>query len=392
MRLCWVIGASLAIWGCQKAAPPTSGVTPPANRSDAGKDRVTVDRQLMTSGRIKLATITTRALSGELRVAGEVRSTESGSAEAGTLVAGRIASLEVREGAKVKRGQVLAWVDAPEVARAAADLLLARARAVVAKRKRARQETLDSASATSKNALDDARAEDDAARAELLAARTLLTSLGGAEPPSDPDVTALIVRVPVRAPIAGIVAERNTVLGGAVSPEKTLFRIVADSQTSFSILARVPETVDAKPEAGASATIVPRGTGSRTCQALVEGSLGGIDTQTRTLAVRLAPDKSCAWLIPGSFVDVVFASASGSANLPAGLVVPRNAIVDVRGKPTVFIAGSAPGEFDAHAVQAGSGDANELTIESGVSAGEQVVVEGALLLKGELMRADLEGT
>jgi len=64
----------------------------------------------------------------------------------------------------------------------------------------------------------------------------------------------------------------------------------------------------------------------------------------------------------------------------------------VRGKPTVFIAGSAPGEFDAHAVQAGSGDANELTIESGVSAGEQVVVEGALLLKGELMRADLEGT
>ena len=387
----WILGIVLLTGACQKAAPTTGG-TPLADRSDASKSRVAVDRQLVATGRIKLVTIAPRSLSRELRVAGEVRSSESGSAEAGTLVAGRIASLEVAEGAQVKRGQVLAWVDAPEVARAAADLLLARAHAVVAKRKRARQETLDTASATSKNALDDARAEDDAARAELLAARTLLTSLGGAEPPSDPDVTALIVRVPVRAPIAGLVAERNTVLGGAVSADKMLFRIVANSQTSFSVLARVPETVTAKPESGASATIVPRGNGSTTCQALVEGSLGGIDAQTRTLAVRLAPDKSCAWLIPGSFVDVVFASASGPANLPAGLVVPRNAIVDVRGKPTVFVAGSTPGEFAARAVQAGSGDTNEVTIDSGLSAGEQVVVEGALLLKGELLRADLEGT
>jgi cobalt-zinc-cadmium efflux system membrane fusion protein len=388
----WILAIAVLTLGCQKAAPPTSGVTPLAGRTDPGKNRVTVDRQLMTTGRITLAAVEARSLSGELRVAGEVRSSESGSAEAGTLVAGRIASLEVAEGAKVKRGQVLAWVDAPEVARAAADLLLARAHAVVAKRKRARQETLDAASATSKNALDDARAEDDAARAELLAARTLLTSLGGAEPPSDPDVTALIVRVPVRTPIAGIVAERSAVLGGAVSAEKNLFRIVADSQTSFSILARVPETVTTKPQAGASATIIPRGTGSGTCQALVEGSLGGIDTQTRTLAIRLAPDKSCAWLIPGSFVDIVFASAGGATNGSRSLVVPRNAIVDIRGKPTVFVGGSTPGEFSARDVQVGPGDASEITIDGGLSAGEQVVVEGALLLKGELLRADLEGT
>jgi len=385
----WLFGLALLGCACQKSPPSTSSASRPADRADGGDDRVTVDRQLITAGRIKLSTIAARALAGELRVTGEVRSSESGSAEAGTLVAGRIASLEVAEGARVKRGQVLAWVDAPEVARAAANLLLARAHADVAKRKRTRQETLDTASATSKNALDDARAEDDAARAELLAARTLLTSLGGAEPPSDPDVTALIVRVPVRAPIAGVVAERNAALGGAVSADKTLFRIVADTQASFSILARVPETVTAKPEVGASATIAPRGNAPRTCQASVAGSLGGIDMQTRTLALRLTPEKGCIWLIPGSFVDVIFASANA---LPAGLVVPRNAIVDVRGKPTVFVASSSAGQFTAQSVQVGSGDANEVTIDSGLSAGEQVVIEGAVLLKGELLRADLEGT
>jgi len=387
----WIFGVLLLSSACQKAAPTGSGSPPASGHAETVKSRVTVDRGLLSAGRIQLATVATRSLSGELRVAGEVRSNESGTAEAGTLVAGRVASLEVAEGAKVKRGQVLAWVDAPEVARAAADLLLARAHAVVAKRKRTRQETLDTASATSKNALDDAWAEDEAARAELLAARTLLTSLGGAEPPSDPDVSALIVRVPVRAPIAGIVAERDVVLGGAVSADKRLFRIVADSQTSFSVVARVPETITIKPGPGASATIAPRGDGSGTCQARVEGSLGGIDAETRTLAVRLAPDKACAWLIPGSFVDVVFASLGDNANAPAGLVVPRNAIVEVRGQPTVFVADSTPGQFSARSVRPGAATSAEVTVESGLVGGEQVVVEGALLLKGELIRAELEG-
>lgn len=383
-----LLAAALLASACRQSA--TSDGTAGADRAKPHSNRVVVDQQLLASGRIKVSTVATRSLAGELRIVGEVRSSESGSAEAGTLVAGRVASFEVAEGARVKRGQVLAWVDAPEVARAAANLLSARARAVLAAHKRARQETLDTASATSKNALDDARAEDAAAHAELLAARTLLASLGGAEPPLAPEASALMVRVPVRAPIAGIIAERNAVLGGAVSADKPLFRIVADSQSSFSILARVPETAP-KPDAGALATITPRADSSSTCRASVEGSLGGIDVQTRTLAVRLAPEKSCAWLMPGLFVDVRFASANDPSQLPPRVVVPLSAIVDLRGKPMVFVAGAVPGEFTARPVQTGANGPNEVTIDSGLSAGEQVVIEGALLLGGELMRSELEG-
>lgn len=383
-----MLAVALLATACQRSG--ASGGLPEVDRANKRIDSVTVDRQLLASGRIKVETVAARSLAGGLRVAGEVRSSESGSAEAGTLVAGRLASLEVAEGGRVKRGQVLAWVDAPEVARATANLLLARARAVLAGHKRARQETLDTASATSKNALDDARAEDEAARAELLATRTLLASLGGTEPPSTPEASSLVVRVPVRAPIAGVIAERNTVLGGAVSADKPLFRIVADSQSSFSILARVPETAP-KPEVGVMATITPRGDSSSTCQAPVEGSLGAIDPQTRTLAVRLAPEKSCTWLIPGLFVDVYFGSTSVQPKLPSGLVVPVSAIIDVRGKPTVFIARGIPGEFAARTVQVGASSPNEASVDSGLSAGDQVVVEGALLLGGELMRSELEG-
>jgi membrane fusion protein, heavy metal efflux system len=373
---------------CQAAEAPSGPA--PRERSSALATRVKLDPGLVTTGRVKLEAAAPHRLAGVLRVSGEVRSNEEGSAEAGTLMPGRVASLEVGEGAKVKRGQVLAWVDAPEVARAASVLLVARAHALVAHRKRERQETLAATSATSQNALDEARAEDEMARAELLAARTLLLNLGGTEPPVDSDASSLTVRVPVRAPLAGIVAERSAVLGGAVSPERALFRIVAQGGVSLSVVARIPETAAQMPTAGDVATLTSRRAGTRDCQATVQGSVGGIDVATRTLGVRLNPEPNCAWLLPGSFVDVVFASVHVSA--PAsGVTIPRAAIVEVRGQTVVFVATSAPGEFDARIVQRGDADEARVNLPSGVSPGEQVVVEGTLLLKGELQRSELEG-
>lgn len=381
------MAASALCLACQGASAPAEPA--PREHSSTSATRVKLDPQLVAKGRIKLETAAPRALTGALRVTGEVRSSEEGSAEAGTLVPGRVASLEVGEGAKVKRGQVLAWVDTPEVARAASTLLLARAHALVAHRKRERQETLAAASATSQNALDEARAEDEVARAELLSARTLLLSLGGTEPPVDSGASALNVRVPVRAPLAGIVAERNAVLGGAVSPERALFRIVADGGASLSVVARIPETAPLTPSAGDAATLTSRRAGASPCQARVSGSVGGIDADTRTLGIRLTPDPACVWLLPGSFVDVVFARAHQSAPT-SGVTVPRSAIVEVRGQPIVFVASSAQGEFDARSVQQGEADEERVNLSAGVTAGEQVVVEGALLLKGELQRSELE--
>lgn len=386
-----LLAAALLLAACRTQEPGAQASATPATNEPTGGSHVRIEPKLLDTGRVRVEAVGTRALSSELRVAGEVRPSEAGSAEAGTLVAGRVASFEVAEGTRVKRGQILAWVDAPEVARAAADLLLARAHAAVAARKRARQEALDATSATSQNALDDARADDEAARAQLLAARTLLTSLGGAEPPADPNATTLIVRVPVRAPIAGIVAERRAPLGGAVAPDTALFRIVGDSQQAWLVSARVPETSSLRPGPGTAATLSPRGDSSTTCAARVEGSPTGVDPSTRTLSIRLAPEPTCGWLMPGSFVDVLFAGNGAPSTQPGSLVIARSAVVDVHGKPTVFVAGSAPGEFDARPVQLGAGDATHVSVENGLAVGEKLVVEGTFLLKGEMLRGELEG-
>jgi membrane fusion protein, heavy metal efflux system len=347
---------------------------------------IKVDRELLTQGRIKTALVERRAPRGELRVPGEVRSSESGSAEAGTLVSGRVASLEATEGTRVTKGQILAWVDAPEVGRATAELLRARARAAVAARKLERQLDLDKQQATSKNAVDDARADDLAARADLLAARTLLANLGGQEPPPDSERATAIVRVPVRSPIDGVVARRDAILGAPVSPEKSLFTVVAAGHVV--VLARVPET-STVPPVGTKATLTARGGAPATCDANATGTLGAIDAATHTTAVRVEPGAACTWLVAGGYVDVTFPGiAAGEAR---DLVVPREAIVDVGGVPSAFVPGAAEGEFVQRAVRVrAGGEGPEIVVEAGLAEGDKIVVQGALLLKGEMIRSELQ--
>jgi cobalt-zinc-cadmium efflux system membrane fusion protein len=383
MNRSWPLGIAFVL-ACGKAPVATPDIPRAPERAGAART-VSVEAPLLASGRVVLGDVVRRPPATELRVTGEVRANESGSAEAGTLVAGRVGSLVANEGARVQRGQVLAWVEAPDASRAAADVLRARARAEVAAKRLARELTLQEQAATSAGAVEDARAADAVARADLAAARTLLVTFGAAEPSGDAKGEALSVRVPVRAPIAGIIVQRHAVLGAAVAPDTTLFHIVAGGRVF--VAANVPETTPLPPEGGA-ATIVGRGDETLRCNAAVGGNLRVIDDATRTVAVRVQPDATCAWLAPGRYVDVLFARA---ADAKPELVLPAEAVVDVDGVPTAFVSTGKEGELVARTVRVRATAGPDVIIESGLVEGERVATRGALLLKGELSRAALEG-
>lgn len=371
-----------ALTSCRNAAAPA----PPPERT-AAPTTLHVEPALFASGRIQSVSVERRAPSSELRVAGEARAGAFASAEVGALVSGRVASIEAAEGARVERGQVLAFVDAPEAARATADVLRARARAAAASRKLARQLALEGQEATSKNAVDEARADDQVARADLLAARTLLRSLGGSEPPAGAESSASEVsaRVAIRAPVKGLVSRREAMLGGVVTPDKSLFWIANDERPI--VLARVPETA-AAPVDGERAALRVRASQSA-CEGTVRGRLGVVDAATRTASVRIEPHASCGPLPSGAYVDVTFRRPD-PAESPV-LVVPRDAVVDVRGVATAFVADPATGAVSVRALRVRDVPGPDLVVEAGVAEGERVVREGAVLLKGELLRAELSG-
>jgi len=367
----------------------TPKVTPVAD-SDAGTSpsEVRVDSELVRSGRIVVGTVESRLPRDEVSIAGEVLVGEGGEAQVTSLVAGRVATLDVEVGQTVQKGQLVASVDSPQVGAAQADLLRAQSRAALAKRVLARQLELDSQNATSKSAIDQARAEDAAASADVLAARTLLANLG--VPPIDPAASASVAssRVSMRAPIAGVVIERTAVLGGPVSQGSTLLRIVAPG--SRVVVAKLPETVAAQAAEGTKARLYARNERTKpACEGTIQHNLRVVDS-TRAIPLRIAIDDACAGLSVGSFVDVRLPARESHADAGAMLLVPADAVALVRGTPTVFVATADPGRFVARAVHPGATLGSETAIESGLSQGERIAVEGVLLLKGELQRGEMQ--
>jgi cobalt-zinc-cadmium efflux system membrane fusion protein len=395
----WSLLGALSILGCNKApstTAPLAAAEPAPSASAAPAGQVRIDRSLLDQGRVRTLRIEARRIDQPLTYPGELVADEAGRAEAGSLVSGRVASLEVDAGATVRKGQALAWVDAPEVGRASAELIRARARAEVAQRKAARQKELEGQQATSKNAVDEAQAEARVAQADLAAARGLLASLGGAAPSEEAleRASGLRGRIAIRSPIDGLVAERRAVLGGAVTPDQALFTIVAAGHAVA--LVRLPEGLATGSLLQARASLSPRLPGPDApapCGARVQGDLGVVDPATRTRSLRVVPDGPCAWLRPGGFVSVTLdpqapeaARAGAPDPRPIGLLLPREALTELRGDAVVFVA-EGDG-YVARGIRSRTGPGDSVIVEAGLRAGETVVVSGALLLKGELLRAE----
>ncbi len=396
-RVAWalttLVGA-LALFGCRGSGETeaSAGAAEPPAAEAAARALVSVDPSLLSAGRVRTAGAVARGAGPRFGLPGEVLSSLDGEAEVGGLASGRVATIEVDVGDVVKAGALLARIDAPEVGALRADYLRAQALSEAAARRLERQRALEKDGATSQSAIDVARAEASALAAEVAAVRARLAALGAAPEPRGS------ARLEVRSPIAGVVVERRATLGRAIAPEETLFRVVDGDK--LVIEARFPETLGAPPAVGTEFELSPRRgaeDGSARCKARVSSGVGAVDPTTRSVVVRLSPLGPCSLLRPGAYVDVVsVAEAPGGSEstgtaAPAGVIVPVEALVDVRGVPTVFVAAAEPGKFEARPVLPGPTVGQLVTIESGVAPGEQVVTTGVLLLKGQVLRDVLGG-
>lgn len=379
----WLVVGWVVFVGCKGAdagghAPSASASALPSAAPAA--TRVKLDPSLFEKGRVKLAPVARGSSRDDRTFPGEVVADEKGRAEAGVLTQGRIASLDAFVGQSVKKDEILAWVDAPEVARASADVIRARARADLATRKEARQHALEAEHATSPNAVEEAVAEAAVARADSLAAEGLLHSLGGGSGS----------RIGVRSPIEGVVSARHGVLGGSVGPDKPIFEIVKRGQGV--VVARLPEGVSEPPAAGASVRVRPRSSTDdrgEGCAATVRGDLGSIDLETRTRGFRVEPSGACPWLLQGAFVRVDLGASSAAKRPGDPLMVPRDALVDLKGAIGVFVATPQPGELAFRGIRIERGRGEDVVVSEGLTEGESVVVVGATLVKSEMLRAEI---
>jgi cobalt-zinc-cadmium efflux system membrane fusion protein len=363
--------------GCTK--PSSGGASretpaPPASVTNAERS-VTISPDLLRSGRVSVAAAGVAAPHDDLVVTGEISAPPDGAAEVGSPVSGVVREILAKEGDRVTKGQRLAVLEAAEAARTAADLGRAEARRERARRVLEQEEELMRGNATSARNLAEAKSELAASEAEVRGASSLLTAFGAAGGG----------RIVAKSPIEGTVVARAVVLGAPVSAGARLFRIVNGQK--LLVRADVPENdaadIHESSEAGLAWTA--RGV---SCKGVVESRSPSVDPMTRTVPFRVRPEATCPELVEGGFVEVTLPRP------PAGgqtlVVVPRDALVELDAVPVVFVGTPNAAQFRAVAVRVARVTSGNAYLEDGVKAGEPVVVRGAILLKGELMRAALE--
>jgi cobalt-zinc-cadmium efflux system membrane fusion protein len=108
-----------------------------------------------------------------------------------------------------------------------------------------------------------------------------------------------------------------------------------------------------------------------------------IDPETHSAKVRIEVENYNRKLRVGQAVQATIHSSGG--NLTPKPVALSSAITFVDGKPTLFVM-AGPNAVRVVAVELGVSDADETEVVAGLSATDQIVIDGAFALKSELFR------
>ncbi len=325
-----------------------------------------------------------------LEAVGVVSLDERRTARLGAVVDGVVAEVPVQPGDRVEAGAVLVLILSHAVHDVWAEYFMAGARQQhaeaevnYARTAAARAERLVADKALAAQELERVRAELSAAEEELASARADVRRTEqdlrhyGLTPSPDADPNEN-EHIPIRAPFAGAVIERQASPGAAVTLGEPLVvvsdlsRVWITAEVGEADLHRlsVPEPVEfrvtAWPDEVFSATLTTIG--------------DVINPATRRIMIRAEADNADGRLKPEMFATLRVASGTPRELL----VVPAAAVQTLAGESVVFVE-AGPGEFRRRAVTPGAGFDGDIEIREGLSAGEMVATGGAFLLKSALI-------
>ena len=276
------------------------------------------------------------------------------------------------EGQKVKKGDLLYIIEQPpfqaQVDEAAADVARAEASVAETKATLERVQQASGSGAVSKQEVDQALANDQRAQAEVLAAKAQL------------EIAKLnLSYTEISAPIDGRIGFTNYTVGNLVGPDSgTLATIVSDDPiyVTFPVSSRIilearQQAIAAgKPNEFVVRAQLPDGT-TYSHPGKVNFLNIEADQTTDTITVRAEFANPEGLLVDGGFVNVAVERAKPEERL----VVPQAALqLDQAGAYVLVVDGQD--QVEQRRVQTGQAFAGNLVVQSGLQAGERVIVEG----------------
>ncbi len=296
-------------------------------------------------------------------------------------VSGRIARIAATPGQRVRRGDPLLELDAPDVGSAFSDVGKAEADLSAAGRELKRQRELVEAHAGAQRDLDLAQSAYDRARAELSRARDragLFRRRG-----LDQVTQRLVLRAPIDGEVIARAANPGTDVQGQLSGGAATELFTIGSIDSVWVYADVYEADLSRVRPGAPVQVKVIAYPDRAFPARIEWMSSMLDPVTRTVRLRCTLQNPGHELLPEMYATVVINTPPRKA-----LVVPRSAILHVGEERVVFVQSGVTENglvrFQRRRIVVEDEESDPVAVRSGLAPGDAVVVSGALLLSGML--------
>jgi Cu(I)/Ag(I) efflux system membrane fusion protein len=324
---------------------------------DSTTGEVTIEAARRQSLGIRVEPVRVRELSAALRVPGRVAYDEAHQADVTLKFNGFVRRLLASvTGQSVQRGQVLFEVYSPELWSA-------------------QQEYLEATRAAQSDQSNSALSASSADLAEAARERLALWDL------APEDIAAIATRgrpleaVPIRAPVSGVVTEKNVVVGSAFQAGQVLLRIA--QLDPIWVIASVSQQDAALVGPGMTALIHDPYHGQGARHGVVSFVYPSLDSLTRTAEARIETGNRDRRLLPGTFVDVEIAGPPRR-----GLAVPESAVLPTGERNVVFVD-LGDGRLAPREVQLGLRAGGYYEVLSGLRPGDVVVTSGNFLVAAE---------
>ncbi|MGO9833182.1 MAG: efflux RND transporter periplasmic adaptor subunit [Polyangiaceae bacterium] len=361
---------------CQKtqAAQEAAGPTVPAGE-------VWLTPQQVKDAKIEVQAVGDQDVDDTILTSGRVALEDLRSAHVFSPVTGRVAKIAAELGARVKKGDPLAVIESPDIGSAVSDVHKAEADMIAAEHDYKRKKDLFEQKAGSAADLETAEDNWRKAKAEVERARQKAFLLRAGNVDSVTQTYTLV------SPIDGEVLMRNInpgievqgQYGGGTATE--LFTV--GEVDKVWVLGDLYEMDLARVHVGTPAVVSVVTYKDKVFKGQVDWVSGMLDPSTRTAKVRCTFDNPDKLLRPEMYATVQI-----SVDQTRALAIPRGALLRLGEYKVVFVdVGEGEGRirFERVPVDVDEGESSQwLEVKHGLTAGQKIVVSGAILLSQKL--------
>lgn len=371
-----------------------------SEENEAQSEYIELSEEIIEDNKIETVDVIEKPVTTTIKTTGEIKTDEDKFYTVNSMLTGRIVSSPVKLGDFVQKGQVLAYVQSPEITRINAEatrtlhenrisINQAKTRLKLAKINYEREQRLYSEGISPQKDLFQAKAEYMLAKDDLAATLERDTHIkeetravmGAYGLSPNFNTENLATQNPICALKSGVITKKNISLGKVVVPEEILFEITDMSKLWLDIT--LYSTDIAQVEKGQKIEFIPDSYGGKKFYGRIDYIQPLSDNASQTFIARAFLDNSSNLLKPGMFGEISIIN-NHKENKP---YVPISA-VQKYGKETFVFLDFGDGKYKKQDVTIKEKDKNGYFIEEGVNLGDKIVGNGSFTLKSEMLKSE----